>query len=107
MSCGTEPAANVTAVSATADGWQLTISGELDIGNVHLLQDALAPLLAQRPDAVLELDVAAVDFMDSSTLAVLLRARAGGATIRLCRPSPVVVAAVRSSGLAETLLLVP
>ena len=104
MSKTAEPEANVT-VRERPDGWELTLCGEFDIGNVQTLEEALDPLLTKRPDARLALDMGGVSFMDSATLAVLLRAIANGAAVRLRRPSSVIRAVLRASGLENVLIV--
>lgn len=65
-----------------------TIRGELDIGSADELSAALDKVEAERNVVV---DLSAVDFMDSSGLAVILRdsirRRDAGATLQIRRPS--------------------
>ena len=65
-----------------------TIRGELDIGSADELSAALDKVAAEQHVVV---DLSAVDFMDSSGLAVLLRdsmrRRDAGATLQIRRPS--------------------
>ena len=65
-----------------------TIRGELDIGSADELSAALNEVMAQQDVVV---DLSAVDFVDSSGLAVLLRdsmrRRDAGGTLRIRRPS--------------------
>ena len=104
MSKTAEPEANVT-VRERPDGWELTLCGEFDIGNVQTLEDALDPLVAKRPEALFALDMGGVSFMDSATLAVLLRTVANGAVVRLHRPSSVIRAVLSASGLENVLIV--
>ncbi len=104
MSKTAEPEASVT-VQEQPDGWELTLCGEFDIGNVQTLEEALDPLIAKRPDARFALDMGGVSFMDSATLAVLLRAVANGAAVRLRNPSSVIQAVLRASGLESVLIV--
>ena len=66
----------------------VTVRGELDIGSADELSQALDNVVADQNVVV---DLSAVDFMDSSGLAVLLRdsmrRRDAGASLQIRRPS--------------------
>ena len=74
------PASQATAghlrLNARVDGGRHTIflSGELDVSSAAFLEDAIAEECAQQPRELL-LDVAGIEFMDSSGLSAILRAK--------------------------------
>jgi anti-sigma B factor antagonist len=82
----------VTA-SETAGTARLALAGELDMGTVAVLDAALSDLESSRPRAVL-VDLARLDFMDSTGLRALLSARRrasdAGSSLRLANPPPAV-----------------
>jgi anti-sigma B factor antagonist len=79
----------------------ITLDGELDISNVEIVEGQLRPLLGNGAAPVF--DLSALTFMDSSGIAMLLRAaeRTGAITIR--KPSRVVQQIIDSAGLGEIL----
>jgi anti-anti-sigma factor len=80
----------------------ITLDGELDISNVDTVEGQLRPLLHDNGAAPI-FDLSALTFMDSSGIAMLLRAaeRTGAITIR--KPSRVVQQIIDSAGLGEIL----
>lgn len=52
----------------------VTLQGEADLGTVHIVQDALAAVIAGR-DGDVVIDLARTDFMDTAALRTVLRAR--------------------------------
>lgn len=54
-------------------GTSLTLSGELDLSCAGKLERHLAEIEAEHPDRIL-IDLAGLEFMDSSGLAVMIRA---------------------------------
>ena len=74
------------------------VAGELDISNADELASVVESVLADSP-ACLNLDVAALEFMDSSGLAVLLQA-AGRTRVRLAQPQATVVRLLKVSGVS-------
>jgi anti-anti-sigma factor len=79
----------------------ITLDGELDISNVELVESQLRPFLENGGAPIF--DLSALTFMDSSGIAMLLRAaeRTGSITIR--KPSRVVQQIIDSAGLGEIL----
>lgn len=69
----------------------LSLAGEFDLTNAHLLRDQLDALLAESP-AVVVLDLAELGFCDSSILGVLIvahrQAHAAGTALRLAALPP-------------------
>ncbi len=69
----------------------LSLAGEFDLTNAHLLREQLDALLAESP-AFVVLDLAELEFCDSSILGVLIVAHrqtlAGGTALRLAALPP-------------------
>lgn len=82
------------------------LTGELDISNVASLQCAIEPVLEQRPEH-LDFDLSAVTFMDSSGIALMLRAAARVGSLRLITPSDVIRRVVVATGLSDVLPMEP
>jgi anti-anti-sigma factor len=71
--CKTEGALlQIEAVGRPQGAAVLRCAGEIDFSNLHLLEQALVVAIAEGAPA-LEVDLSAVDYMDSSTLLTLLR----------------------------------
>jgi anti-sigma B factor antagonist len=91
------------AITSTADG--LVLAGEIDAHTAPELARHLDPLPGDRSDVVL--DVAGIEFIDSSGLRVLVEAnqRAAAAERRLVirKPSTAVTRLLEISGLMEHL----
>lgn len=69
-----EPAPLAVAVHSDPPDVWIRVDGEVDLDSVPLLRDALDKALAERPPR-LHLDMAAVEFCDSSGLNTLIVAR--------------------------------
>jgi anti-anti-sigma factor len=67
----------------------ITIAGELDWSNVATLRTPLEHLVHLGHSRI-ELDVAAVTFLDSSVLRLVADVRGGGCELEVLRPSPLV-----------------
>jgi anti-anti-sigma factor len=79
-----------------------TIAGELDVSNVDELRAVVEPVLQQAPARIV-FDLSALEFMDSSGIALLLQSAARVAQVRLRNPSHIVRRVVTSTGLTDTL----
>ena len=77
----------------------ITIAGELDISNVHLIEAAFESELPATSKVSFELSD--VTFMDSSGIAMLLRAADRADTVVLRQPSDVIRRIIRATGLTE------
>ena len=94
-----------TRVVQESDAIVIYVSGELDVAACERLRDVIEPNMG--PQQTMILDLSAVEFMDSSSLHILVQARgvltADGGSLKLRNPS---VAAHRLLTLAgaETLL---
>jgi anti-sigma B factor antagonist len=78
------------------------VVGEIDISSVDAVNTALLTALGRTPDRVV-FDLAGVDFMDSSGIAALLRARKAASSIQIRNPSTVVRRLIDMTGLTEIL----
>lgn len=65
----------VVEVTKKGDAIVVRLSGELDLYNAPAVRGALLDLVAAEPERVV-VDLAAVEFMDSTALGVLVEARA-------------------------------
>jgi anti-anti-sigma factor len=87
-------------VQATGGRVRVTVRGELDLGTVDVLVDAVAP---HARSTVLELDVGGVTFLDAAGIGALVRCqhavRAQGGRLRLVDVSPVVRRVIDLAGL--------
>ena len=90
-------------IEESADGPLIVVNGELDISNVALLQDAIDEVLARRP-AWVGFETSGLTFIDSSGIALLVRAAKAVERVRLVNPSKIVSRVVEISGLAPILL---
>jgi anti-sigma B factor antagonist len=78
------------------------LGGELDSSNTAKLEEALAPIIAGRPQRLV-FDLSQLRFMDSAGIAVLLRAAAEVPSLALRDPSPIVRRIVEVTGLTGVL----
>jgi anti-sigma B factor antagonist len=92
-----------TLVSFEADGTAVVrVEGEIDISTVGAVRTAMATAIERSPDRLV-FDLAGVDFMDSSGIAVLLQARKAVRSIHIRNPSTVVRRLIELTGLADIL----
>ena len=79
----------ITNVRAENGAVVISVSGEIDIATCAQLRDAIEPHLG--PSQTIVLDLSGVQFMDSSSLSVLVQARgaltADGGSLMLRNPS--------------------
>ncbi|MFD9124806.1 STAS domain-containing protein [Kitasatospora sp. NPDC059571] len=90
-------------VLTRSDGPTIRVAGEIDRHTAPVLVDALSqPWAAMTPPAVVRVDLAAVEFCDSSALRALLdaerRAAAHGSALLLVHPSRQVIRLLELSG---------
>jgi len=81
---------------------RVALVGELDLATVELLEVALAPVFDEVPERLV-FDLALLEFMDSSGIAVMLRAAAVVPTVRLENTPPMIRRILDATGLAEIL----
>jgi len=80
----------------------VSVAGELDIATIHIISAATADALRQNPGRLV-FDLSEVHFMDSSGIAVLLRARRSVGSVLIRDPSTVVRRLLELTGLTEVL----
>lgn len=80
----------------------IRLRGELDISNIAAIEAELDPVLAQADHGAV-FDLSALAFMDSSGIALLLRARERVGDVVVRNPSPVVHRILQATGLIDTL----
>ncbi len=83
-------------------GAQIVIlRGELDSSNASSLQDAVASIVAQRPERLI-FDLAGLSFMDSAGIAVLINTTKQ-TSVSLRNPSPIIRRVLEATGLTGVL----
>jgi anti-sigma B factor antagonist len=98
-----EPASvNVSAeVTFDADGvTTVRVAGEIDIATADTVRQAIAVATEQLP-AHLVFDLSAVEFIDSSGLAVLLEGAKRADSVRIAQASNIVRRVIVATGLSE------
>lgn len=89
-----------------AGGKVVAVSGELDISNISVLERALNTALADRPTKLV-FDLSKLRFMDSSGIALLLKAREEAGDVEVRQPSDILRRIFDSMGLLEILRVSP
>jgi anti-anti-sigma factor len=91
-------------VQRGAGGAIVTVGGELEFGTAAALRTALSELAQEGDDRVV-VDLAALHFVDSSGLSLLVQAKQRfeslGRPFELRRPTERVIRVIETSGLAE------
>jgi len=80
----------------------VTLVGEIDISNAESLGATLDQLIGDETDHLV-VDLAALEFMDSSGIAMLLRVAARVGTVEIRNPSNVVRRIIECTGLSDIL----
>jgi anti-sigma B factor antagonist len=80
--------------------------GEIDMSNAESLGRAITALVVDGTDRLV-IDLTALEFMDSSGIAMLLRVTSDIDSVRLRNPSNVVRRIIESTGLGEVLRVEP
>jgi anti-sigma B factor antagonist len=102
----TSPATGTLSIDRTGSRAVMTMTGEFDTYTVDLVAGTIEDLLRDRPD-VLIVDMSAVEFIDSSGLAMLVRVHKqvvqnGRGTLTVAQPSPITRRLLEVCGLLET-----
>lgn len=84
----------------------ISIGGELDMSNVESIEVELATVVASAP-ARLVFDLSALEFIDSSGIALLLRAGEKVGRVELRNPSGIVRRVIQATGLSDVLHVQP
>jgi anti-anti-sigma factor len=100
--------AQLTVETTSDAGGQpvIRVAGDLDISSVDGLRSAVEAATATRPDRI-TFELAALRFMDSAGIAVLLGAAREVAVVRLHSPSRAVRRVVELTGLSDVLVVEP
>ena len=85
-----------------SDGPVVVLAGELDLSNVGKLEAAVQSVLAGAPRR-LDFDLERLDFMDSSGLAVLIRAASQISGVRVLKPSERIRRLLEMTGVSDML----
>jgi len=102
-----EPAkATVDPAASGPDTTVVGIVGELDLASVDEIELELQALIHAAPERLV-FDLSGVTFMDSSGIAMLLRAARRVPFIEVRDPSPIVQMIIRATGLTEVLHAAP
>jgi len=94
--------ASISAVAGASGDPVIRISGELDISNIADIEAELGAILGTATPPV-TIDLSSLTFIDSSGIAMLLRAadQVGPMTIR--EPTPIARQIITATGLADVL----
>jgi len=84
----------------------IKLSGEIDMSNVDALRGVIEPVIESAPARV-DFDLAALEFMDSSGIALLLRVAATAQTVHVREPSALVRRLIEATGLSDVLPIDP
>jgi anti-sigma B factor antagonist len=82
----------------------IRLAGELDISNVASIESQLESIISSSPRV--SFDLSALTFMDSSGIAMFLRAAERTGTVALRRPSDTIRRVIRATGLTEVFEIV-
>ncbi len=101
-----EGAATVEASRDASGALLVTLHGELDMASIPGVEAQIEAFIEDWPHRVV-FDMAAVTFMDSSGIAMLLRAAGRVKSISVRNPTQVVRRIIECTGLANMLLIEP
>jgi len=102
---GASHAAVETSVDSTGSP-VVHIGGELDMSNVEAIEVQIAGAVANAP-GILIVDLSGLEFIDSSGIALLLRAADRVGRLELRNPSGIVQRVIQATGLSEVLPVQP
>ena len=103
-----DPNAAVGTAEVTADAAGVPVvklGGEIDMSNVDELRGVIEPLI-EDPRSVVVFDLGALEFMDSSGIALLLEVAAVTETVEVREPSVIVRRIIEATGLSDVLQIV-
>ena len=103
-----DPEAPVGSADVTIDAAGVPVirlSGEIDMSNVDSLRVVIDPVMESAPERV-DFDLAGLEFMDSSGIALLLRV-AAKSRVRVREPSALVRRLIEATGLSDVLPIDP
>ena len=96
------PRATVEPVAHGSGTTVVAIVGELDMASVEDVEGEVDAIIETAPDR-LTFDLSRVTFMDSSGIAMLIRAANRVAFVEVRDPSPIVQMIIQATGLSEVL----
>ena len=100
-------ALDLTTVSVSDGQWRIDVAGEIDMTTASQLTTAIYAVLAQPGVSSIVVDLAEVDFCDSSGIAALIAGRnlsiAQETRYAVVRPTGIVKAVLDISGVGELL----
>jgi anti-sigma B factor antagonist len=82
------------------------ISGEVDLSNADSIAAVIEPIVAKRPERLI-VDASALEFMDSSGIALLIGWARDSVRVELRNPSRIIRRTVESMGLTGVLHIEP
>jgi len=95
-----------TSVGTDGDGrTMIVLAGEIDLTTVPAVRSAITDAVSRSAEIVF--DMSAVDFMDSSGIAVLVEAGSPSGWVVIRRPSLAVRRVIEATGLADVLRMEP
>lgn len=106
LGAGEVPKLTFEVASADPGTAVVTITGELDLGNIKRLDEVVAPVIATSP-ARLILELGGLRFADSSAIALWVRWAKAVPAIELRDGSALLRRVITSMGLERTLPLTP
>jgi anti-anti-sigma factor len=80
----------------------ITLTGEIDVSNVDSLRATIEPAVETAPERIV-FDLTALEFMDSSGVALLLHAATRAGSVHLRQPSNIVRRIIEITGLTDVL----
>jgi anti-anti-sigma factor len=98
--------ATVELSSINGEPAVIMLTGEVDMSNVVAIEAELGALLSGTPERVV-IDVSSLTFIDSSGIAVLIRAAERSTRFALRNPSTIVKRIIQATGLSEVLPVEP
>jgi len=99
---GEEARAEITASSGDDGAFVVRLAGELDISTVPAIEAQLTSAIASASPPI-TFDLSALEFMDSSAMAMLLRVVANTGPVTVRHPSRTVRQVVQATGLQDVL----
>lgn len=105
----TAPSTATATAARLGDGpaaWRVSVAGQLDLASVSTVRACFESVLRNQPRRVV-VDLAELDFMDSTGIALLVEVAQQVDTLELEHPSTVIRDVIERTGLAGTLRLTP
>jgi anti-anti-sigma factor len=81
------------------------LTGELDLSTVDSVRSAIAPVLEAEPNRI-DFDLSALEFMDSSGIALMLSVSNSVPEVNLRHPTDIIRQVIEITGLTEALHII-